>query len=419
MTEKRGDDEMDMTGMINFIDVILVYFMLQLLPCAIISLFLIGVIMLLRKTIFRKYVFIRGMLWTVLLLVPFLGKLRLFYENRAVLNVFRWLMLVVMDYPWLNRIYMLIALFSIIYVLFRRHQLSRIVRKMKSDIIGGRKIYITDMDVTPFTTGLFVPKIIIPEIMRNDYNDSEIEIVLQHERRHIELGHLWFGFIWDLFRCLLWVNPLFMICRKYFSSDMEDICDRVCIQNDSSTGYEYGIFLLRSTKLLQASNRKTLSVVAYAGEEHYSDIKRRMKNIADFKPYHKHIWRCLICLFVAVFLLTLFGVKQISYARYSNVESITVFNENATNILLPDSEQLHKAITYDDDYVYIDSERMNQLLKDHNIEGQKMFIYFGGYSKLPGVGGSGEGYIWWELGASEKIPYESNRNFFYELIRVL
>ena len=52
---------------------------------------------------------------------------------------------------------------------------------------------VTDMNVTPLTVGLFAPKIVIPKVMPESYSREELRSVIQHERTHIRLGHLWFG----------------------------------------------------------------------------------------------------------------------------------------------------------------------------------------------------------------------------------
>ncbi|TGY98237.1 hypothetical protein E5329_00165 [Petralouisia muris] len=47
--------------------------------------------------------------------------------------------------------------------------------------------------------------------------------MILHEKIHIRLGHLWFYFLWDLLRCLLWPNPFLTLCTGYFRQDLEDI----------------------------------------------------------------------------------------------------------------------------------------------------------------------------------------------------
>ena len=71
----------------SFLDLCAVYLTTQLVRCAAFSLVLTGLVMLLRKMLFSERIFLKGMLWAVFLVTPFLGKLKLFYENAAICKV--------------------------------------------------------------------------------------------------------------------------------------------------------------------------------------------------------------------------------------------------------------------------------------------------------------------------------------------
>ena len=74
--EKQGVNMMSVGFQIcRFFDACVLYFTLQLIRCVIFSIAMIGIIMLLRKTVFRKFIFVKGILWSLFLIVPFLGRL--------------------------------------------------------------------------------------------------------------------------------------------------------------------------------------------------------------------------------------------------------------------------------------------------------------------------------------------------------
>ena len=135
----------------------------------------------------------------------------------------------------------------------KRIRLQRTVSGMEKVMFENVRIYVTDMNITPFTVGLLKPKIVLPKVMADSYSKDELKSVIQHEQTHIRLGHLWFGFAWDMLRCLLWINPLLTVFQKHFRADMEDICDRVCIQSSRRTAHEYGMVLLKTLKLLSSA----------------------------------------------------------------------------------------------------------------------------------------------------------------------
>ncbi len=65
-------------------------------------------------------------------------------------------------------------------------------------------------------------------------------------------------------------------------------------------------------------------------------------------------------------------------------------------------------ISYDDSYVYVDREAFENYLYRNNATGE-ICIVFGGFYKLPGVGGTGCS-CYYEFGSKDqtvKIPYES------------
>lgn len=82
---------------------------------------------------------------------------------------------------------------------------------MEKAVFENICIYVTDMNITPFTVGLLKLKIVLPKVMLDSYSVEELKAIVQHEQTNIWLGHLWFGFAWDILRCLLWINPFLTI----------------------------------------------------------------------------------------------------------------------------------------------------------------------------------------------------------------
>lgn len=58
----------------GILDFCAVYFTTQLVRCAVVSFLLLGFVMLLRKTVFSEQTFVKGILWAVFLIIPFLGR---------------------------------------------------------------------------------------------------------------------------------------------------------------------------------------------------------------------------------------------------------------------------------------------------------------------------------------------------------
>ena len=174
----------------SLLDFCAAYYTTQLVRCAAFSFVLIGLVMLLRKVFFSRRTFIRGLLWSSFLLIPFLGKLKLFYENKAVVVITGRITHGTMTCLWADYIYMAGILIAAVCIFGKRLRLRKSVAGMEKVSLDNMQVRITDMNVTPFTVGLFAPKIVIPKVMLESYSREELRSVIQHERTHIRLGHL-------------------------------------------------------------------------------------------------------------------------------------------------------------------------------------------------------------------------------------
>ena len=406
----------------SLLDFCAAYYTTQLVRCAAFSFVLIGLVMLLRKMFFSRRTFIRGLLWLSFLLIPFLGKLKLFYENKAVVGITGRITHGTMTCLWADRIYMAGILIAAVCIFGKRLRLRKSAAGMEKVFLDNMQVRITDMNVTPFTVGLFAPKIVIPKVMLESYSREELRSVIQHERTHIRLGHLWFGLAWDVLRCLLWVNPFLTVCQKQFRADLEDICDRVCIQNSGRTAHEYGMVLLKTLKLLRSGTEGTPPAVTYVGEREFKDMKRRMGEIAGFRPYKKRMCAGMAAVIFLMIASMLLAVHTHSYARCNESRDIMVGNyDGEPKIISYDTEALSRMISYDDRYVYVERQTFEDFLEENNAEGE-VWIVFGGFYKLPGLTGIAESCTYENNSEDEvvRIPYESiTDDWYFGLLKML
>lgn len=407
---------------LQWLDAICVYFAEILGRSAMISILVITVILLCRKVFLRKKVFGRGMIWCLLVPVLFVGKLRVFYETGIGIQLFWWWISICRVHMWVSKIYMLGIVVFGIYVFMQRRRLKRFVCKLEPTVIGDRKVYISDLSVSPFTVGIFRARIVVPRTMQENFGEKELELVLLHEKIHVRLGHLWLYLFWDVLRILLWPNFLLTVFMKDFRSDMEDICDRVTIQRSQKTAYEYGSLLLKSLQLLKEQSQTPTFSATLTGETEYRNIKSRMKKVVGFQPY-KRVRILCICAIALLFLAgSIWGVKHLSYPRYMKYEDIMLYDDTGRVLLLSDSPELRKAITVDDKNVRIDRAAMTAVLKKNHITQTQFYVGFGGFGKVPGIGGGGNA-VYVDYLESDKdlvIPYlDSETDFFTRLFKYL
>lgn len=365
----------------------IIYFCIQLGRCVLFSFSALALVLILRSTILRKAVFLRGMVWSIFLIVPFLGKLKLLYENMLMCRLFMWWNNICIEYWQVRYGYLIGMMITASLIIWKHKKLHRIVSRMEKSRIDGQEIYINEMAVTPFTTGLIHIRTAVPKVILQNFQTEELKVILCHERTHIRLGHLWYYLLWDIIRVLLWLNPFLTVCRRLFKEDMEDVCDRVTIQQSSKTAYEYGMLLLNCVKLLRSENMGLSAT--FAGEKDYRDTKQRFVRIAGFTPYKK--WKvavggiCSVALLIGMFLL----VKQFSYPCYTEDTDIVLMNDSGEIWLLYDSEELRSAFYADGQNVHIDRKAMDSILQKYDITESAFYLNFGGYMKVPGIGGGG------------------------------
>lgn len=395
-------------GFANFLNASALYLVMLLGRSVMLSLPVLLAVLLLRRTVFQKRVFLKGMLWCLFLPLPFIGKMRFFYESIPGIRCFIWWHNLCVDHYWVNWLYLLGMTVFGMYILYRRRKLYRFVSSLRKEQAGDTEIFICDRAVTPFTAGVCRPRIVVPEIIRKDFNPKDLEVILLHEKTHIRLGHLWFYTLWDILRILLWVNPLLTICTKYLREDMEEICDRVVIQRSRETAYDYGKLLLNSLRVL--GDEAIDTPAAFAGEREYQSIKSRMVQVADFKPYRKSaaVISAVSCVLMVIGIF--FGIRQFSYPNYTERMDISIYNMDVQSWELGSQSQFQDVISIDDGFVYIRQDAWNRVLQERGIEEDGYYISFGGYLKLPGIGGGGNA-VYVETGTEEEllvIPYFNN-----------
>ncbi|MDE6759453.1 MAG: M56 family metallopeptidase [Lachnospiraceae bacterium] len=377
---------------IGFLDAAIMYYVIQLGRAVQISVVMLAVIFLLRKVLIkRNMVFFRGILWSILLLAPFMGKMRWIYETRiGVKLLFYWQNICSMN-RLIPYVYVMGMMVMGTWIYYKRKRLKQAVKSFDEVELQGIKIAVSDYAVSPFTMGLIRPVIVVPRIMLENMSDEELRIILLHERVHIRLGHLWCFWLWDILRVLLWADPFLHICTKWFRADMEDICDKVTIQKGQQSAYFYGCLLIKSIRMLKNEPVVLEPSAAFAGEKQYMNIKYRMEHVAAYKPYSSHgiFMFAAVCGFTLV--LSLLAVIHISYPRYTEQNYLQIYNQNGTRVLVDNSEILQEAIQIGKKEIYINKEKIDHIFAERNIEEEMFFLFFGGYSKIPGFGGGGNG----------------------------
>ena len=397
---------------IDFLNLCAFYYTVQLVRCVVISFAVFAVVFALRKTILKDRVFWKGTLWALFIPVLFTGRMKFFDETGIGRIISAWWNMITVKRIWICWIYLGIVFAYAVLLFCKRRKLKKQVAGMEKRELEGTSVFVTNLPVTPSTIGIFRPRIVMPEIILKEYGRQEIQTILLHEKTHIRLGHLLFYLLWDVLRVLLWLNPLLTVGTGYFREDMEEICDWVTIQRSEGKAYSYGQILLKSMKILQTESEDFNMYAAFAEDKEYRDIRQRVMRIAEFKPY-KRITAVGTPLVAALCVMgAVFGIKAGSYDRNIEIDSVLIYGFADGDVTFIDySDELRQIVSFDDNYVYVDSEAFDSVLQKNNAKGD-IFIVFGGYLKLPGIGGYGYSCQYENAGDEKivQIPYYNYQN---------
>lgn len=407
---------------LQFLNVCAVYYAIQLVRCATFSYGIFAVVFVLRKTVFKNRVFLKGALWSLFIPVLFVGKLKFFYESEIGLKLFSWQTVLFMD----TLVCVLYLSVAFVYgaVLFRRRiRLKKSVLALEKREVLNTPVYVTDLPVTPFVIGVFKPKTVLPKVITEEYTEEELKSVLLHEKNHVKLGHLLIYFLWDILRALLWINPFLTLGARYLREDMEEICDLVTIKKSGRGMYDYGQLLLKSIRILQSEGKNFNIYAAFAGDIEYRNVKHRFERIAAYKPYK------ISAVFAVLGAITLCAAgavlwtQNVSYSRYNSHYCIVIYDEETGTVFSENNENLREAVYYDENYICIEASALNEFIYNSGISGGNIHIYLDGFYKLPGIGAGGGGYGYLETADPEeaviKIDYEETEDIFSRILKLI
>lgn len=407
---------------IRFLDLAVVYFALQLVRCAVISVAVVALILIVRQTVLKNCIFLKGAMWGMLLPVPFMGRMKFFYENWLGVKLFSWLTVFFMRNLWVCRLYLLGVLLCAAVLFRRRRRIGKMAAGMEKRRVNGTAVCVTRLPVAPSAVGAFRPVIVMPEVLLAQSGEDEIRMILLHEKTHIRLGHLLFYVLWDMLRALLWPNPLLFAGMRLLREDMEEICDRVTIQRSRGDAYRYGQLLLKSMRILQSKKACTDGYAAFTGNHAYANVRRRIGRIVRFRPYRRLTAFSVWILALAGVLGTVLWTHNVSYGRYTESEYMVLYEMETETKLTGKNEMFQEAVSYDGRYVYIEPGAFRELMEKGGMPDGHICICFGGYYKLPGIGGgSNFGYV--DVADLQsgmlKIPYDSQEDLFCRILKLL
>ena len=405
-------------------DVLLIlsaYWSLLLIRCAFVSMPLLLLVRILRRIITDRYTWLRVWCWSLMLLSPFFGKLRFWYESPVMRELTGSLYDLLGHHTLLRVLWPAITAGLVIRSLIRAGRLRREIDALPREVSDGVTVSVTPLAVSPFSTGLIRPRIVIPGKFLETMSERELADILLHERIHIRLGHLWIFALWDLLCALLFPNLLLFRSSGLLREDLEALCDRVTMRHARLSAYDYGRLILRSHRFTAEEN--VLSTVTLTGERTYEEARRRILRICTFRPYRPAACFLLGLCCAAIVGGALVLLRQASYPRWEANPCISTVDESGRIKGYYDEEAITNAVSWDREKVVIHRALWEQLRSEDpgSVDPEHFWISFDSFSKLPGIGGGGQ-MVEVDLTGGEEdliIPYEWTTDFWTEVFRYL
>lgn len=392
------------------------YVTLKFVRTLLIATVLMLLILILRQSLLKPKktdgngikLYIRMYLWGLLIPVPFLGTLKVsaeYFRWRSAIYVF--LYEKIMGNPIWGRLYFAGMAAMVFWFLVRNAKIRREIRTFpvweESRAVCGRtrknvkkiQIRLSPFPVTPFTVGVIRPVVVLPERIVETFQESEIDAVLAHEWNHIRRGHLILYRLFDCFRVLWFFNPLIHLCARCMKDDLELICDRDTIAAANLSPEHYGMILIKSVECVgKETEEETLAggTPALAARRSFCMMKKRIQMIAQYRSSSRNV-RSGICGAAVIFIFLIFAVgRYFSYPLYTPYGDYSLFNYEGTQAVFMDNEEFNAAVTETEDALLIQNDKVKQMLeRDTEVNGDEIYwIYYGGYMKMPGIGGGGE-----------------------------
>jgi beta-lactamase regulating signal transducer with metallopeptidase domain len=121
-------------------------------------------------------------------------------------------------------------------------------------LFNGQRRFMRNADAAgPAVVGVIKPRIVLPADFDQRYTPAERDLVIAHERAHIEAFDAQINAIAALAQCLNWFNPLFHIARAALRVDQELACDARVMARHANAKRIYAEAMLKTQLAAQAA----------------------------------------------------------------------------------------------------------------------------------------------------------------------
>ena len=427
---------------INMLQFISSYITIKALLSVMFATAIMGMIVLVRLINNRRIKAVEY--YSTLLVIPmmFTGMSRLFYlvfnnykapeyeMSRVLAKVYNFVFEAADTwFGWLYAgvMFILFVRYTVRHIIHKRHVKSferagagytLMILRAVDEVSGGKiskhrlekvRVYVAKENISPYSGGVLRPYVVMPERSMAEVNDREYFIMLCHELMHIRKWHILWLIMYDLACIWWWLDPFIYLFREIYRDDMEMVCDENCI---SSMGFDAKEYARTIFNMLVSMQRQNHSIQGINFISDRNSQRRRVEAIAGYSRNKAGLSRALATVMIGVFVILSMAVCILSYPRYTDMTEIALYDisevhrdvsdrddkgllnrkepEMNVKTLEYDTERIRRAVEVQNDSIKIrDRELFNRILDEHSIDNDYVYVSFGGYMKIPGIGGGG------------------------------
>ena len=200
---------------------------------------------------------------------------------------------------------------------------QRVLNEVQKELHINKKISLYGkIDVAqPCTIGIVRHYILIPSLLVNQLNETEMKAILRHECMHMKRNDVPLKSAMQVLSCLNWFNPLFAILRNSLYDWIEVGCDEEL--TEKFTKEEKKTYIKVLLKLTEEKRKMKRFRFAAGFGERKNTLNRRIKYIMSENKKRDALGRIV----VTAFLLFTIPVSSVA-AKDTDVVLHSIFSEN-------------------------------------------------------------------------------------------
>lgn len=199
----------------------------------------------------------------------------------------------------LSSIWILVSSILFIRLLIQLLSIRKIISRARLIATDETRIYHLTESILPFS---FFNSIFINRV---NYNEYELQEIIDHEQVHVQQKHSFDVLIIEMICILNWFNPFAWFIKKAIRENLEFIADNVVL-NKGFNRKNYQYLLLKATGNIPSSIASSFT---------FSSLKTRISMMNKTRTSHFHLLKFALLAPIIMLLLFAFrGSKQIKHA---------------------------------------------------------------------------------------------------------